>query len=80
MLLTMQVVLCCCSLCRRYLALCFGEVRIRVDLQKAPGLQPQVPDVPEQSNVKQGQVLSLGPSLLLVLSQVRQRTWGSWDF
>lgn len=54
----------------RYLALCFGEVRIRVDLQKAPGLQPQVPDVPEQSNVKQGQVLSLGPSLLLVLSQL----------
>lgn len=48
-----------------------------MDLQKAPGRQPHTPDVPAQSTVEQGQVLSLGPSLLRLLSQVRQGAWGS---
>ncbi|XP_053222317.1 bridge-like lipid transfer protein family member 2 isoform X1 [Podarcis raffonei] len=52
----------------RYLALCFGEVRIRVDLQKAPRL-PSL-EAPADGGVEQGKVLSLGPSLLRLLSQL----------
>ncbi|XP_061460928.1 bridge-like lipid transfer protein family member 2 [Rhineura floridana] len=54
----------------RYLALCFREVRIRVDLQKTPGLQPPAPAVPAEGGTEQGKALSLGPSLLRLLSQL----------
>ncbi|XP_077167893.1 bridge-like lipid transfer protein family member 2 [Paroedura picta] len=54
----------------RYLALCFGEVRVRMDLQKAPGLQPPALKVPAQEDAEQSKVLSLGPSLLRLLNQL----------
>ncbi|XP_063151468.1 bridge-like lipid transfer protein family member 2 [Candoia aspera] len=54
----------------RYLALCFGEVRIRVDLQKSPDLQPPAPLGPGPAERDQGEALSLGPSLLQLLSQL----------
>ncbi|XP_058019903.1 bridge-like lipid transfer protein family member 2 [Ahaetulla prasina] len=54
----------------RYLALCFGEVRIRVDLQKSPHLQPPEPLAPDPADGAQEEALSLGPSLLQLLSQL----------
>ncbi|KAL8198946.1 UNVERIFIED_CONTAM: hypothetical protein K2H54_030212 [Gekko kuhli] len=54
----------------RYLALCFGEVCVRMDLQKAPGLQPPALKVPAQEDAEQSKVLSLGPSLLRLLNQL----------
>ncbi|XP_063002776.1 bridge-like lipid transfer protein family member 2 [Elgaria multicarinata webbii] len=54
----------------RYLALCFGEVRVRVDLQKAAELQTLTPEVPAEGDSEPGQALSLGPSLLRLLSQL----------
>uniref|UniRef100_A0A670Z656 Bridge-like lipid transfer protein family member 2 n=1 Tax=Pseudonaja textilis TaxID=8673 RepID=A0A670Z656_PSETE len=56
--------------CRRYLALCFGEVRIRVDLQKSPHLQPPDPLPPDPADGARGEGLSLGPSLLQLVSQL----------
>ncbi|KAM3856347.1 bridge-like lipid transfer protein family member 2 isoform 1-T1 [Vipera latastei] len=54
----------------RYLALCFGEVRIRVDLQKPPDLQPPAPPPPAPAEGPPAEALSLGPSLLQLLSQL----------
>uniref|UniRef100_A0ACB8EDV9 Uncharacterized protein n=1 Tax=Sphaerodactylus townsendi TaxID=933632 RepID=A0ACB8EDV9_9SAUR len=54
----------------RYLALCFGDVRIRMDLQKAPGFQPPALEGPTQEDAEPSKVLSLGPSLLRLLSQL----------
>uniref|UniRef100_A0ABM5ENS6 Bridge-like lipid transfer protein family member 2 n=1 Tax=Pogona vitticeps TaxID=103695 RepID=A0ABM5ENS6_9SAUR len=54
----------------RYLALCFGEVRVRLDLQKAPGLQRLSPEFPAGEEGKPEKALSLGSSLLRLLSQL----------
>ncbi|XP_070591591.1 bridge-like lipid transfer protein family member 2 [Erythrolamprus reginae] len=55
----------------RYLALCLGEVRIRVDLQKPPHLQPPGPlPAPDATEGPPEEALSLGPSLLQLLSQL----------
>ncbi|KAM6464675.1 bridge-like lipid transfer protein family member 2 isoform 2-T2 [Liasis olivaceus] len=54
----------------RYLALCFGEVRVRVDLQKSPDLQPPAPLGSVPADRAQGEALFLGPSLLQLLSQL----------
>lgn len=54
-------------LCRRYFELCFGEVRIRTDLQKGPGFQPHFPGAPSEAD---GGDVALKPSLLRLLSQV----------
>lgn len=55
---------------RRYFELCFGEVRIRTDLQKGPGFQPSVPETPREASESRTE-LTLKPSLLRLLSQVR---------
>lgn len=68
-----KVVVAVLSLCfsrRRYLALCFGEVRVRMDLRKAPGPQSPAFKAPAQEDAEQSKVLSLGPSLLRLLNQV----------
>lgn len=58
---------------RRYFELCFGEVRIRTDLQKGPGFQPSVPEAPREADGNEGKRdLTLKPSLLRLLSQVRR--------
>lgn len=58
--------------CRRYFELCFGEVRIRTDLQKGPGSQPSVPQNPREADGNESRAdLTLKPSLLRLLSQVR---------
>ncbi|KAJ7309074.1 hypothetical protein JRQ81_008371 [Phrynocephalus forsythii] len=54
----------------RYLALCFGEVRVRLDLHKVPGLQPLGPSFPAGDNGRPGKAISFGPSLLRLLSQL----------
>ncbi|XP_019400878.1 PREDICTED: protein KIAA0100 homolog [Crocodylus porosus] len=55
----------------RYLALCFGEVRIRLDLQKAPGHLPPFPAAPRDGGSEEGErELPVKPSLLRVLSQL----------
>lgn len=57
---------------RRYFELCFGEVRIRTDLQKGPGFQPSVPEAPREADGNESKTeLTLKPSLLRLLSQVR---------
>lgn len=66
-----QIFLLLFPICRCYLALCFGEVCVRVDVQKAPGLKPRLAsESPAQASVKRGKALALGPSLLRLLSQV----------
>lgn len=63
--------------CRRYLALCFGEVRIRLDLQKPPDPQPPpTPLPPAPADGAPDEAVSLGPSLLQLLSQVRPGSLG----
>ncbi|XP_067422043.1 bridge-like lipid transfer protein family member 2 isoform X2 [Emydura macquarii macquarii] len=55
----------------RYLALCFGEVRIRVDLQKAPGAGLPGPEAAAEGSSEESQgELPIKPSLLRVLSQL----------
>ncbi|XP_066419511.1 bridge-like lipid transfer protein family member 2 [Molothrus aeneus] len=55
----------------RYFELCFGEVRIRTDLQKGPGLQPSVPEAPREADGNESKTdLTLKPSLLRLLSQL----------
>lgn len=57
---------------RRYFELCFGEVRIRTDLQKGPAFQPSVPEAPREADGNESRTdLTLKPSLLRLLSQVR---------
>lgn len=57
---------------RRYFELCFGEVRIRTDLQKGPGFQTSVPEAPREADGNESRTdLTLKPSLLRLLSQVR---------
>lgn len=57
---------------RRYFELCFGEVRIRTDLQKGPGFQPPIPEAPREADGSESRAnLTLKPSLLRLLSQVR---------
>lgn len=56
---------------RRYFELCFGEVRIRTDLQKSHGLQPSFPEAPKEADDGKNKAdLALKPSLLRLLSQV----------
>lgn len=58
-------------LCRRYFELCFGEVRIRTDLQKGPGFQPHFPGAPSEADGGESKgAVALKPSLLRLLSQV----------
>lgn len=52
---------------RRYVALCFGEVRIRTDLQKVSGLFAPF----SQSTGVHQKELSFNPSLLKIFCQVR---------
>lgn len=52
---------------RRYVALCFGEVRIRTDLQKVSGLFAPF----SQSTGVHQKELSFSPSLLKIFCQVR---------
>nr|XP_048680324.1 protein KIAA0100 homolog isoform X2 [Caretta caretta] len=55
----------------RYLALCFGEVRVRVDLQKAPAAGSPVPEAPAEGGREENKGdLPIKPSLLRVLSQL----------
>uniref|UniRef100_A0A8D2IHG0 KIAA0100 n=1 Tax=Varanus komodoensis TaxID=61221 RepID=A0A8D2IHG0_VARKO len=54
----------------RYLALCFGEVRVRVDLRAAPRPPPPAPQAPAEGDAGGGKGLSLGPSLLRLLGQL----------
>ncbi|KAM9218348.1 bridge-like lipid transfer protein family member 2 [Leptosomus discolor] len=55
----------------RYFELCFGEVRIRTDLQKGPGFQPSVPEAPREDDGNESRAdLTLKPSLLRLLSQL----------
>ncbi|XP_074413101.1 bridge-like lipid transfer protein family member 2 [Zonotrichia albicollis] len=55
----------------RYFELCFGEVRIRTDLQKGPGFQPSVPEAPREADGNESKTeLTLKPSLLRLLSQL----------
>ncbi|KFP30964.1 UPF0378 protein KIAA0100, partial [Colius striatus] len=55
----------------RYFELCFGEVRIRTDLQKGSGLQPSVPEAPREADGNKSRAdLTLKPSLLRLLSQL----------
>ncbi|XP_009584952.1 PREDICTED: LOW QUALITY PROTEIN: UPF0378 protein KIAA0100-like, partial [Fulmarus glacialis] len=55
----------------RYFELCFGEVRIRTDLQKGPGFQPSVPETPREADGNENRAdLTLKPSLLRLLSQL----------
>ncbi|CAM5164364.1 unnamed protein product [Eretmochelys imbricata] len=55
----------------RYLALCFGEVRVRVDLQKAPAAGSPVPEAPAEGGREESKGdLPIKPSLLRVLSQL----------
>lgn len=57
---------------RRYFELCFGEVRIRTDLQKGRGFQPSVLEAPREVDGDESRAdLTLKPSLLRLLSQVR---------
>ncbi|XP_040279331.1 protein KIAA0100 homolog isoform X2 [Bufo bufo] len=49
-----------------YFALCFGEVRIRTDLQGLSPAQPQVPDVTSEHVKKR----AFNPSVLKILSQL----------
>lgn len=52
---------------RRYVALCFGEVRIRTDLQKLSGLFAPF----SQSTGVQQKELSFSPALLKIICQVK---------
>lgn len=54
-------------LSRHYVALCFGEVRIRTDLQKVSSLSAPFS---QKTEVEQKE-LSLSPSLLKIFCQVR---------
>ncbi|XP_074869814.1 bridge-like lipid transfer protein family member 2 isoform X2 [Carettochelys insculpta] len=55
----------------RFLALCFGEVRVRVDLQKAPGAGPPFPGAPLESCRKESKGhFPIKPSVLRLLSQI----------
>ncbi|XP_030143896.4 bridge-like lipid transfer protein family member 2 isoform X1 [Taeniopygia guttata] len=55
----------------RYFELCFGEVRIRTDLQKGPAFQPSVPEAPREADGNESRTdLTLKPSLLKLLSQL----------
>ncbi|PKU30493.1 hypothetical protein llap_19203 [Limosa lapponica baueri] len=55
----------------RYFELCFGEVRIRTDLQKGPGFQPSIPEAPREADGNESRAdLTLKPSLLRLLSQL----------
>ncbi|XP_008939005.1 PREDICTED: UPF0378 protein KIAA0100-like, partial [Merops nubicus] len=55
----------------RYFELCFGEVRIRTDLQKGPGLEPPVLEAPREADGNESRTdLTLKPSLLRLLSQL----------
>ncbi|CAM2104219.1 unnamed protein product [Caretta caretta] len=55
----------------RYLALCFGEVRVRMDLQKAPAAGSPVPEAPAEGGREENKGdLPIKPSLLRVLSQL----------
>lgn len=54
---------------RRYVALCFGEVRIRTDLQKVSGLFAPF----SQSTGVHQKELSFSPSLLKIFCQVRRQ-------
>ncbi|NXF21583.1 K0100 protein, partial [Rhodinocichla rosea] len=49
----------------RYWGGCFGEVRIRTDLQKGPGFRPSVPEAPREAEGGESRTdLTLKPSLL----------------
>lgn len=55
----------------RYFELCFGEVRIRTDLQKSHGLQSSFPEAPKEADDGKNKAdLALKPSLLRLLSQL----------
>ncbi|XP_050785010.1 bridge-like lipid transfer protein family member 2 isoform X6 [Gopherus flavomarginatus] len=54
-----------------YLALCFGEVRVRMDLQKVPAAGPPFPEAPAEGGREESKGdLPIKPSLLKVLSQL----------
>ncbi|XP_056415070.1 bridge-like lipid transfer protein family member 2 [Hyla sarda] len=53
-----------------YFALCFGEVRIRIDLQGLLPLRPQVPDAPSGVTSQHAEKTAFNPSILKVLSQL----------
>nr|XP_060612641.1 bridge-like lipid transfer protein family member 2 [Anolis sagrei ordinatus] len=56
----------------RYLALCFGEVRVRVDLRSSPRLRPPESEAtdPTDGDMETGRALSFGAPLLRLLSQL----------